>query len=90
MQPLKSVPGNNRARFLPSLTIAMLALMILGTCVAQVQKDREFQECRECPVMVGIPAGTFVMGSPRSEHGRFDSEGPQHEVTIKAFAPRQI
>ena len=36
--------------------------------------------------MVGIPAGTFVMGSPRTESGRFDSEGPQHSVAIKAFA----
>jgi formylglycine-generating enzyme required for sulfatase activity len=64
----------------------MLALTSSGACVAQVQKDREFQECPECPVMVGIPAGTFIMGSPRSENGRFDSEGPQHEVTVKAFA----
>ena len=54
--------------------------------VTQVQKEREIQECPECPVMVGIPAGTFVMGSPHSESGRFDSEGPQHEVAIKAFA----
>lgn len=36
--------------------------------------------------MVGIPAGEFVMGSPPSEAGRFDSEGPQHAVTIAAFA----
>ena len=36
--------------------------------------------------MVGIPAGTFVMGSPRTESGRFNSEGPQHSVAIKAFA----
>jgi formylglycine-generating enzyme required for sulfatase activity len=50
------------------------------------QNDREFQECRDCPVMVGIPAGSFTMGSPAKESGRFDSEGPQHEVTIKAFA----
>ena len=66
--------------------VAVLALLAPGTCVAQVQMDREFQECPECPVMVGIPAGKFVMGSPRSENGRFNSEGPQHEVTIKAFA----
>lgn len=26
------------------------------------------------------------MGSPRTENGRFDSEGPLHEVAIKAFA----
>ena len=68
MQSLRSVPANNsktagRARFLLSLAIAMLAPTLSGTCVAQGQKDREFQECPECPVMVGIPAGKFVMGS---------------------------
>ncbi len=36
--------------------------------------------------MVGIPAGTFDMGSPPTESGRFESEGPQHGVAIKAFA----
>src|SRR6188472_2454269 len=50
------------------------------------QKEREFQECSQCPVMVGIPAGKFTMGSPPSESGRFDSEGPQHTVALKAFA----
>ena len=35
-----------------------------------------------CPEMVKIPAGTFLMGSPEDEEGRFDDEGPQHEVTI--------
>jgi len=29
-----------------------------------------------------IPPGTFRMGSPSNEHGRFDNEGPQHQVTI--------
>jgi formylglycine-generating enzyme required for sulfatase activity len=36
--------------------------------------------------MVGIADGTFEMGSPHTESGRFDSEGPQLEVAIKAFA----
>jgi formylglycine-generating enzyme required for sulfatase activity len=49
-------------------------------------KDREFRECRDCPEMIGIPAGRFLMGSPKGEAGRFDSEGPQHVVSIKAFA----
>ncbi|SUS04851.1 putative Serine threonine-protein kinase pkn1 [Candidatus Defluviicoccus seviourii] len=35
-----------------------------------------------CPEMVVIPAGTFLMGSPESEEGRTDAEGPQHTVTI--------
>jgi len=29
-----------------------------------------------------IPAGTFRMGSPTTETGRYDREGPQHEVTV--------
>ena len=32
--------------------------------------------------MVRIPPGTFQMGSPPSEQGRYDNEGPVHEVTI--------
>jgi formylglycine-generating enzyme required for sulfatase activity len=47
-----------------------------------------FRECaKDCPEMVVIPAGTFTMGSPADEEGRFDNEGPQHLVTIaKPFA----
>lgn len=48
--------------------------------------EREFQECADCPVMVAIPAGRFTMGSPTEESGRFDAEGPQHPVSVKAFA----
>lgn len=31
---------------------------------------------------VKIPAGNFLMGSPESEEGRNEDEGPQHRVTI--------
>jgi formylglycine-generating enzyme required for sulfatase activity len=36
----------------------------------------------EGPLMVVIPAGRFLMGSPLNEPGRQESEGPQHEVRI--------
>ncbi len=35
--------------------------------------------------MVGIPGGTFDMGSPESEKGRSPDEGPVHPVTIRPF-----
>jgi Uncharacterized conserved protein len=35
--------------------------------------------------MVYIPGGTFTMGSPESEEGRYDYEGPQHDVTVPPF-----
>lgn len=35
--------------------------------------------------MIAIPGGTFVMGSPDSESGRKDHEGPPHSVTVSPF-----
>lgn len=35
--------------------------------------------------MLPIPGGTFLMGSPESEDGRTEDEGPQHEVKISPF-----
>jgi formylglycine-generating enzyme required for sulfatase activity len=51
------------------------------------QPKQEFRECSRCPVMVVVPAGEFLMGSPDAEKGRDKDEGPQHKVTIaKRFA----
>jgi formylglycine-generating enzyme required for sulfatase activity len=35
--------------------------------------------------MVYIPGGTFMMGSPTTEKGRYDTESPQHQVTVLPF-----
>ena len=54
---------------------------------------QEFQDCSECPVMVSLPAGSFLMGTavedrlidPRT--GRpATNDSPQHEVTLPGFA----
>jgi formylglycine-generating enzyme required for sulfatase activity len=42
-----------------------------------------FRECaKDCPEMVVVPGGEFMMGSPPTEEGRYENEGPQHKVTI--------
>ncbi|MEM9362347.1 MAG: formylglycine-generating enzyme family protein [Bacteroidota bacterium] len=35
--------------------------------------------------LVGIPKGSFIMGSPRTEVGREEDEGPQRKVEIEGF-----
>jgi formylglycine-generating enzyme required for sulfatase activity len=45
-----------------------------------------FRDCPDCPEMVHIPAGSFLMGSPAKENGRQDDEGPQHLVHLQAFS----
>ena len=45
-----------------------------------------FRDCRDCPEMVVIPAGKFLMGAPEGEKDRTPLEGPVHEVTIAPFA----
>jgi formylglycine-generating enzyme required for sulfatase activity len=72
----------------PILLVLLLVSAFFAPQTASIAAplEREFQECSQCPVMVAIPAGKFMMGSQRSERGRFDSEGPQHLVRVRAFA----
>jgi formylglycine-generating enzyme required for sulfatase activity len=43
-------------------------------------------DCPECPEMVVVPSGDFLMGSPSNEQGHYDEEGPQRLVKISTFA----
>ena len=53
----------------------------------QFPAGHRFRDCPTCPEMIVVPAGSYEMGSPSSEAGRDDDEGPVHQVTItKSFA----
>ncbi|WP_165675306.1 dihydropyoverdine dehydrogenase [Metapseudomonas otitidis] len=41
-----------------------------------------FKDCKNCPEMVVLPAGSFTMGTPEHEVGRQPDEGPLHTVTF--------
>jgi formylglycine-generating enzyme required for sulfatase activity len=75
------------------LTIAFLLLVLFQLPVAAAQeKGRRageaadpkgaFRDCADCPEMIVVPAGEFMMGSPPSERGRNPDEGPQRKVTF--------
>jgi formylglycine-generating enzyme required for sulfatase activity len=70
--------------------------VVMRPSVLTAEQEREkaakpgstFKECANgCPMMIVVPAGQFIMGSPETEEGRSKEEGPQHEVTFaKPFA----
>ncbi|MEL7445466.1 MAG: SUMF1/EgtB/PvdO family nonheme iron enzyme [Pseudomonadota bacterium] len=85
----------------PSRFILVAVLATIATCLSlaglyfaanQVEdfKDRAdlstIKECDECPELVVVPSGTFVMGSPKDEANRRPQEGPQRGVRIDRFA----
>ena len=77
-------------RQLPELSLSFLGEFYLrgrpGSAPAPSQ-GTAFKDCDGCPEVVVVPAGQFTMGSPDSEPGRLDIEGPQRIVTIpSAFA----
>ena len=46
------------------------------------QPGARLRDCETCPQLVVVPLGSFMMGSPDSEWGRFNNESPQRRVTI--------
>ena len=44
--------------------------------------EERIRDCDECPELVVVPSGSFEMGSPSSEEGRHEDEGPVHRVRI--------
>ena len=73
-------------QWLPSVLVAGLVLVLPMEGIAQERGERPLKECADCPELVVIPAGRFVMGSPLDEPGRFDGEGPRHPVAVRSFA----
>ena len=65
-----------------AMAVCMILMIFTTVAAWGVQTGEVFRDCDECPEMVVVPAGKFIMGSPRDEQGRRNREGPQHEVTI--------
>ena len=81
------------------LSVLVLLCMALPACGRPAEEaeagaalaENEFQDCPECPVMVALPPGRYLMGSPAGEaldeapknvHYVLKHEKPQVEVEI--------
>jgi sulfatase modifying factor 1 len=77
-----------------AILVASPLLCICAFAMPAVAQDhhapKAFKDCPECPEMVPIPAGSFVMGVPPGENEREnvpleyrDWSTPQHQVSIR-------
>ena len=58
------------------------ALPLSAEVEATLKPKDSFKECADCPEMVVMPAGSFMMGTPVTEVDRNKGEDPIHRVTI--------
>jgi formylglycine-generating enzyme required for sulfatase activity len=62
------------------LCLAVTVALNFGQAHAD-QRITSFKDCPDCPDMVVIPAGSFMMGSDN-----WRSQQPRHDVTVNSFA----
>ena len=74
--------------YVDSLNVFNVGESVLSELKVRLSKARKhtvggrFRDCANCPEMVVVPSGSFMMGSPGGESGRYDNEGPRHRVRI--------
>lgn len=76
-----------KTQLLESGTILPLLLCAYLASAEAQESATTFKDCAECPEMIVISGGSFLMGTPEAAQTAFRaSEGPQHEVTLNPFA----
>lgn len=63
----------------------LAALIIFAAASAAAAAPRVKRDCKDCPELVRIPAGLFLMGSADKDPLHDSLETPQHEVKVRAF-----
>jgi formylglycine-generating enzyme required for sulfatase activity len=84
VRPPKETPASNPCTGATTVSLmsrrAAAPLSAVEEC--SLNPKDSFRECKNCPEMVVVPAGSFTMGSPEREKDRRYDEDPQHTVTI--------
>ena len=73
--------GLTRVR--PDLRTQVAPYVLTHEAERSLKPLSSFRECAaNCPEMIVLPAGEFMMGSPANEQGRYSNEGPPHKVVL--------
>jgi formylglycine-generating enzyme required for sulfatase activity len=83
--------GWSNQTYLRARAVALMELAWPKALSAEKERDLRpkdtFKECADCPEMVVVPSGDFMMGSPAHERDSNNDESPQHRVRFaSAFA----
>jgi formylglycine-generating enzyme required for sulfatase activity len=67
----------------PYMLVQVRPYVLTAAAERLLKPGDSFRECaKDCPEMVAVPAGEFMMGSPANERNRNGNEDPLHRVTI--------
>ena len=66
--------------FFTNGVLALVLFAVLGVTNA-IASQSAIKDCEQCPEMIIVPAGQFIMGT-NGEDGREDDEAPARSVTI--------
>lgn len=48
-----------------------------------LEPGQVFRECaKDCPEMIVVPSGTFIMGAPESDRDKYGNEGPPQSISL--------
>lgn len=72
-------PPNGSAQACDGVQVSLSAG---GNACVKPGSGQTFRDCPDCPELVVVPAGEFMMGAPDNEQGRLKGEFPQRKVTI--------
>ena len=79
---------SNKCKSVGLLTTVILSSALIPLCAVYASHSKpgtaqdHLPENKLGPKLLLVPEGEFVMGSPVSEKGRYEDEGPQFTVTI--------
>jgi len=77
----------NSSRISKITSVVITCLALTSSLFGQEKEDyaQEFPSSQLRINMIAIPSGTFNMGSPATEEGRDEDEGPQRKMAIEGF-----
>ncbi|NJM63699.1 MAG: SUMF1/EgtB/PvdO family nonheme iron enzyme [Oscillatoriales cyanobacterium RU_3_3] len=89
LKDFQCLSGQNFIPDLPKFDFQVVTVDVRGNVTTRQQHQAQFfrKDLGSGTIldMVAIPDGSFVMGSPSTEAGRSNSEGPQRTVNISPF-----